>query len=174
MTGRSAQESVTSWWIRPRARRAITLVGALLAGTALSGCTKPQPTVTWYGNRTAVNVGPALYCDLTDQLTLICPETEGPIARLPLHPEDAVQVNIPPEIAERPWLLVISTTDGSPSYRTPIMQDGQTLSYLVRPLDGHPIGQIDLQVLTVTAAADGVTPQFTPYQAWVLVVDPIT
>jgi Protein of unknown function (DUF2771) len=150
-------------------RLRIAALGILAAGL-LTACDAPQPEVTWYGNRTSVNSGPALYCTITDQLALRCPTLEGPGARLKLYPDDRVQVNVPHEIAAKPWWLVVSYADGSLSYRTPLFTDGKTLSYVIEP-NGHPLKQIDLQVPTIIADSAGA-PQYAPYQVWVLMVDP--
>ncbi len=151
-------------------KTAIRWLGAVLCAALLSGCTPSPPEVTWFGNRTAATEGPRLYCTITASLELDCPVSDGPTARLSLFTDDAVQVNIPGEVADRPWLLVISYADGADSVRTPIVNDeGETLSYTVSP-NGHPLKQIDLQVLTVTADANG-QPQYSPFQIWVLAVD---
>ncbi len=95
--------------------------------------------------------------------------TDGPIAQLSLHAEDAVPVNIPAEVAEQPWLLVISYADGSSSTRTPLIDDGgKTLSWTVYRA-GHPLQHIELQVLTLTSDAAGQV-QFTPLQVWALAI----
>ena len=151
--------------------RTVGVAACAVACLGLSGCDAPQPTITWYGNETAVNVGPKLYCTLTAQPAPNCTETDGPEARLSLNRDDPVQVNIPAQVAEQPWVLVYSYVDDPDSYRSPVMTDGHTLSYIVRPLAGEQLKQIDLQVLTLTAAADGA-PQYSPIQVWVLVVDP--
>ncbi len=144
---------------------------AVLAMVGLTGCQAPAPTITWYGNETAVSAGPRLYCTLTPQPQPDCRETEGPIATLELHADDLLQVNIPPEVADQPWLLVYSYVDDSSSYRTPVMSDRKTLSYVVHPVAGRQLQQVDLQVLTLIASADG-KPQYSPLQAWVLQVKP--
>jgi hypothetical protein len=158
--------------ITARGRRRATVVTALLAACfALAGCEAPPPSVTWFGNGTSVDVGPALYCTLTNQPAPNCTETDGPVARLTLRPGDTVQVNIPAEVAEQPWVLVFSYVNDSASYRTPVNTDGRTLSYLIKPIAGEQLKQVDLQVPILTASPDGA-PQFTPYRDWILMVDP--
>lgn len=154
---------------RPAGRfTALTLASCALL---LAGCEAAAPSVTWYGNRTAVHEGPALYCELTEQLELACSELDGPSARLALREGDPVQINIPADIASSPWWLVISYVGEEESFRTPLFTDGGTLSYVVRPEPGRQLKQVDLQVPTVVAGADG-QPVWTPYQVWVLEVDP--
>lgn len=145
------------------------LAGVVVVAAVLTACEAAPPDVTWYGNRTSVAAGPALFCELSQDLTPTCSVTDGPIAQLSLHAEDAVQVNIPAEVAEQPWLLVISYADGSSSTRTPLIDDGgKTLSWTVYPA-GHPLQHIELQVLTLTSDAAGQV-QFTPLQVWALAI----
>lgn len=158
--------------ITARGRRRAALVVAVLAACfALAGCQAPPPTVTWFGNGTSVDSGPALYCTLTTQPAPNCTETDGPVARLTLRLGDTVQVNIPAEVAEAPWVLVYSYVGDDTSYRSPENKDGKTLSYKIEPIAGEQLKQVDLQVLMPTLSADNKI-QFTPYQAWVLMVDP--
>jgi hypothetical protein len=157
--------------VRHRAKTAATGLITVLASLGLAGCQAPVPTITWYGNETAVSAGPRLYCTLTAQPQPDCRETAGPIAVLDLHADDLLQVNIPPEVAKMPWLLVYSYVDDTSSYRTPVMTDGTTLSYVVHPVAGRQLQQVDLQVLTLSASPQG-QPQYTPLQAWVLQVRP--
>ena len=152
-------------------RRAVAVIAVLLACFGLSACDVPPPSITWYGNETAVDVGPQLYCTLTDEDQPSCSETDGPTARLKLYADDPVQVNLPADIAERPWLLVYRYADDVASYRTPVFNDPNLLSYTIRPLAGKQLEQVDLQVLIITADPSR-TPQYTPLQAWVLAVDP--
>ena len=149
----------------------MTAVAVLATGLALAACEAPTPSITWYGNANSVHVGPRLYCTLTSTPQPTCSQLDGPEATLALHTDDPVQVNIPPEVASEPWVLVYSYADDTTSYRTSVITDGKTLSYLVRPLAGKQLKQIDLQILQVTAGASG-TPEWSPYQAWVLVVTP--
>ena len=158
---------------QPRSlRRPFAVLAALAMCFPLAACDSPRPTVTWFGNGTSVDEGPSLYCQLISQLEVGCPVTDGPPARLSLHVDDPVQVNIPAEIAEKPWWLVISYADGSSSYRTPLFDDGKTLSYIVHPAPGHPLKQIDLQIPIITAGAQGEA-EWPPYQIWVLAIDQV-
>ena len=44
--------------------RSLLIAGALSTAVVLTGCTAPHPTVTFYGDRAAVTVGPQLWCDV--------------------------------------------------------------------------------------------------------------
>lgn len=157
---------------RPRRRRATLAVGVLLAGLALSGCDAPVPTITWYGNRTSTNVGPTVFCELTAEAAPDCRVTDGPKARLSLHPDDKVQVNIPAEVAEEPWVLVSSYVDDDTSVRSPVNTTKDTLSYVITPEPGKQLKQVDLQVLTIVVDENG-QPAYAPIKVWVLEVDPV-
>ncbi|WP_157970723.1 DUF2771 family protein [Nakamurella deserti] len=159
---------------RSRRRRGLLAAGTLLAGLALTGCDKPTPTITWYGNGSSTNAGPTVYCELTAEAAPTCTETDGPAARLSLEPGDFVQVNIPSEVAEQPWVLVWNYTDSAEtqtSERSPVNTDGHTLSYVIRPADGKQIAQVDLQVLTLVAG-DNAEPEYAPLSLWRLQADP--
>ncbi|MEO5834226.1 MAG: DUF2771 family protein [Nakamurella sp.] len=155
--------------VRPRG---LLAVGALLAGLALTACTAPTPTITWYGNGNSTHAGPVVYCELTAEAAPNCRETEGPTARLTLTPGDFVQVNIPGEVAAQPWVLVWNYTDSDAtqtSERSPVNTDGRTLSYVIRPAEGKLLAQVDLQVLTIVAGASA--PEYAPLSVWRLQVD---
>ncbi len=148
---------------------AASALGLLSLG--LAGCQAPTPSVTWFGNGSAADVGPKVFCELNSSLAFDCSQVDGPTASLTLHDTDPVQINIPAEVARAPWWLVISYADDAASYRTPLDTTGKTLSYTVVPTPGHQLKQIDLQVPTVTADTNG-NPQWTPYQLWVLSIEP--
>lgn len=155
---------------RTSVRRAVSMVALLGACLGLSACDKPEPTITWFGNGASANVEPALYCELADGGALDCSQTNGPQATLKLHPTDSVQVNIPSEVAEQPWLLVLTYADDTTLYRTPLFEDGETLSYVVHPTPGKQLTQVELWVPTVVPDANGLA-QYSPRQAWALVVE---
>ena len=155
-----------------RRRRGLLAGGMLLAGLALTGCDKPTPSITWYGNGSSTNVGPSLYCELTADAAPDCSEVDGPVARLSLNQGDFVQINIPAEIAEQPWVVVWNYSDSAEtgtSERSAVNTDGHTLSYVVRAPADKRIATVDLQVLTLTAGQDAA--EFPPLQAWSLEAD---
>lgn len=158
---------------RSARRRGLLAAGTLLAGLALAGCDAPTPTITWYGNGESTNEGPVVYCQLTADASPDCSETDGPTAHLALSPGDFVQVNIPSQVAEQPWVLVWNYTDSEStqtSERSPVNTDGHTLSYVIRPEQGKQLDQVDLQVLTVVAGTS--TAEYAPLSVWRLQVDP--
>lgn len=154
---------------RTTRRKGLLAVGTLLVGVALSGCEAPTPTITWYGNGQSTNVGPSLYCEITADAPT-CSVTDGPIARLSLSPGDPVQVNIPSEIAAKPWVLVWSYADGESSERSPVSVDGHTLSYVIRPEAGRQLATVELQVPIIVTLQNA--PEYPPLQVWSLQVDP--
>ncbi len=161
-----------------RRRRGFLAGGLLLAGLALAGCEKPEPSITWYGNGSSTNVGPTVYCELTAEAAPDCSQTDGPTARLALNQGDFVQVNIPSEVAEQPWVLVWNYTDSATtntSERSPVNTDGHTLSYVIRPPADKQLAQVDLQVLTLVAGQNDAgqdVPEYAPLSLWRLQVDP--
>lgn len=138
-------------------------------GLGLTACSPSLPSITWYGNGTAVEAGPRLYCELAITPDgAVCPELDGPTATLALKPGDPVQINIPGELAKAPWTLVIAY--GDESERTAISSSAGTYSYTVTPPEGKSISQIDMQILTPVTSDSGTGVDFTPAQLWVLQV----
>ncbi|WP_239020766.1 DUF2771 family protein [Nakamurella antarctica] len=152
-----------------RIRRTLAAVFLAAASVGLTACTPSIPSVTWYANGKAVDVGPALYCNINATLEPDCPVFNGPVAKLALRPGDGVQVNIPSGLYDAPWTLVV--TYGDESERTSITRTEKTYSYVVKPPRGKSITQIDLQVLVPIAGTDGGV-EYTPAQLWVLEVTP--
>ncbi len=157
---------------RIRVPQVVSALAVAGLGLGLAGCTAPLPSITWYANSTAVEAGPTLYCELaiTDR-GANCPELDGPTATLALKPGDPVQINIPGELADAPWTLVIAY--GDESERTAISNTEKTYSYTVTPPEGKSITQIDLQILTPVATQSGSGVDYVPAQLWVLKVIPV-
>src|SRR6478752_3667537 len=93
-----------------RPARLATLTGLLAAAALLlSSCTVPRPVVTFYGNRTAVDVEPELWCQVdTTALTVSCPPSPDTAndGHLTMAPAQPLQINVPTEIGDDPWLVV--------------------------------------------------------------------
>ncbi len=87
-----------------------SVVALVAAGAAvLTGCSAPQPPeVTFYTDGESVTAGPMSYCDalLTD-----CQVTDGDPVVLDARPGQRVQVSVPAEIAETPWLVIVQAYD---------------------------------------------------------------
>jgi hypothetical protein len=164
--------------MRRRSRPAVLagLLGA--AALLLSSCTVPLPVVTFYGNRTAVNVQPALWCHVdTAALTVSCPATPDPAddGHLTMAPAQPLQINVPTEIGDDPWLVAFAYTDAAgktQTGRTEVFTDGR-LAYTLESLPTTAqLTRVEVQSgLLPTQAADGST-VIAASRTWVLLVSP--
>lgn len=148
-----------------------TLAAAAVLVTA--GCTPHRDEVTFYGNYTAVNVGPAQWCDLdyaTEQGTCDFPDEA---ARIDLHPGQPVQISVSPGIAEQGWLVVyqVATPGGGENdiRRTPLLADGELAQVIrVGPTEQIISAEVQAQLVQVSADAEGTAADFQPTKLWVL------
>jgi hypothetical protein len=164
--------------MRRRSRPAV-LVGLLgAAALLLSSCTVPLPVVTFYGNRTAVNVQPELWCHVdTTALTVSCPAVPDTAndGHLSLAPAQPLQINVPTEIGDDPWLVAFAYTDPTgqtQTGRTEVFTDGR-LAYTLESLpDTAQLTRVEVQSgLVPTQGADGST-VIAASRTWVLNVSP--
>ena len=114
------------------------LATALVGGLLLTGCTAPRPEVTFYGNRSAVEAGPALWCQVnTADLQFECPTIDpAHYVRLTLRPGDPVQINVPSDIGRQPWQVAFQYANAEGTVveaRTALFTAGQ-LAYTLQPV----------------------------------------
>lgn len=90
-------------------RRLLTVT---VAGLLLTSCAteQPPPQVTFAAGAANAVARPAQYCDLA--LTECTTDVAAPVS-LAVPPGTPLQVTVPPEIAETPWQVVYSYTDGT-------------------------------------------------------------
>jgi hypothetical protein len=142
--------------------------GLVAAALVLGGCTAPRPDVTFYANRAAIAAQPALWCQVdTTALTFDCPQPDARnVARLTVHAGDPVQVNVPTEVGDGPWLIYFQYLDRSDLVkdgRTAVFDDGR-LAYTLRPLDvTDQLLRVEVQT-GILPTADG----YAASRSWVL------
>ena len=162
-----------------RGFRPAVLTGMVVAaGLLLSGCTVPRPIVTFYGNRTAVDAQAELWCEVNmTALTVACPPAPDTSkdGRLTMAPGQPLQISVPTEIGDTPWVVVFSYRDSSGKAltgRTEVFTDGQ-LAYTLPSLgSGTQLTRVEVQAgLIPTEDASGAT-SITASRTWVLVVSP--
>lgn len=110
------------------------LVGLLVVATVLlTGCTAPEPEVTFYADRTASRVGPTQYCDAEINNCAAHP-TAAAVLRVP--PGKALQISVPSEVAGAPWQLAFRYRDQTgreQDERTKVFSPAEKqLSYVLR------------------------------------------
>ena len=153
---------------------------AALAATALllSGCTAPRPSVTFFGDRAAVNVDPELWCEVDmSALTVACPPSPdaGNDGHLTIGPDRSVQIDVPSAIGDTPWLVVFEYRDAAgraQNGRSEVFTDDR-LTYRLPGLGtGSQLTRVEVQSgLVPTETADGST-AITASRTWALVVAP--
>ena len=119
-----------------RRLRSVLIAGALGAvGMLLTGCTAPHPTITFYGDRAAVTIEPELWCTIdSTALTVDCPpgtQNTGNDGVLTMAPDQALQINLPSEVADAPWFVTFAYRDAAgkvQTERSAVITDGR-LSY---------------------------------------------
>ncbi|MET3804288.1 hypothetical protein ABIB25_001283 [Nakamurella sp. UYEF19] len=150
----------------------------IVAALLLTGCTVPKPVVTFYGNRTAIEVSPELFCDVnTTTLTVDCPaptdlSNDG---HLEMAPEQYLQINVPTEIGDTPWVVVFEYKDAAgkaQNGRTEVFTDGQ-LAYTLPALGkGTQLTRVEVQSGLVPTLDTSGSTSITASRTWVLVITP--
>jgi len=153
-------------------------VTAVAGCLALTACEAPQPDVTFYGNRVAVDTGPTTVCDVDQQAaTVFCPEPAAEdLPRLALRPGQSVQINVPSAIAEGPWWVYFRYLDKDGTLsdgKTSTFADGR-LAFTLTPFSqDDQLVSVEVQNDFLLVAADGGGVDFQPTRSWRLLVDPV-
>ncbi|GAA5111807.1 DUF2771 family protein [Haloechinothrix salitolerans] len=113
-----------------------TALGVLLGALALitTSCADAgPPEVSIYADGEHTRVAPLKYCDV---LINDCDATPDARATLPIRPGEPVQISVPAEIAETPWLVNVQglSADGTPlPVRQEFFAPGESHAYTARP-----------------------------------------
>lgn len=129
----------------------------LLAGgtLALSGCTAPgPPEVTFYSDGHTVTAKPLINCDALVRNCSKYPDAE---VRLKARPGMPVQVSVPSEIGDTPWLVITQYADagGALKAKQQYFSRNSKLAYTATP--DSPAGRVvvvEVQQLGAAFAAD--------------------
>jgi len=151
---------------------------ALLAATTLAlvlsvaSCSAPRPAVTFYGNRTAVDVQPFGWCD--KEVTQ-CPVDPAQIGVLAMAANQPLQVNVPAEVGDTVWRVLWASKGGNAvaaSGASNFFTD-RRLAYTIPALGpGEILTKVEVQAgIIAFTAADG-TQQFGVTSSWELMVQP--
>ena len=158
-------------------RRLLWLAPAVAGCLALTACEAPQPDVTFYGNRAAVQTGPTTICDVDQQAaTVSCPEpAPEDLPQLSLKPGQSVQINVPSAIGNGPWWVYFRYLDKDGTLsdgKTSTFTDGQ-LAYTLTPFSpADQLVSVDVQNDFLLVAGDGGGVDFQPTRSWRLLVLP--
>lgn len=130
------------------------LLGAILAVVALftTGCGASEhlPELTVYADGTAIELAPINYCDVrvTD-----CQPNAAAGGQLKARPGKPVQISVPTEVAETPWVVSVWTESGGDQPRQEFFGPDKAFSYTAQPKNPED-RVVEIQVLQLGAAVD--------------------
>lgn len=154
-----------------------------MAGLILAGCAPPDPPeVTFYADGHAVDTAPAVHCDV---MVRSCDRQPDAGARLTVRPGQPVQVSVPSDIADTPWLVNVQYTNAAGEL-PPVQQETFTpgTQHAYTATAGVPDGQlvvVEIQQLGAAYAADEAgdpildadgNPQLRIRAIWSLQIEP--
>ncbi|EIF00617.1 MULTISPECIES: DUF2771 family protein [Saccharomonospora] len=160
-----------------------SVVALTAAGAAvLTGCSAPHPPeVTFYADGDSVQALPLSYCDA---LLTAC-DTDGEPVTLDARPGQPVQISVPAEIAETPWLVIVQSAapDGTLlPMQQEVFTDGTRHAHTVVPeTPEHQPLVVEVQQLGAAYAVDENdqpimdeqgSPQLVVRGVWSLQIDP--
>ncbi|TCP56554.1 uncharacterized protein DUF2771 [Tamaricihabitans halophyticus] len=143
------------------------------AGLLLAGCGTPtQPEVSFYAGGESVAIEPTLYCSVDFSE---CGENPEAGAELEIPPGEPLQISLPKEVSDAPWLAVFryETADGEqgPESRTKVFEPGTQHAYTLQPPGGDDrLTEVQINRivgLQPPAAADGEL-EFVSNATWTL------
>jgi len=134
------------------------VVAGLLAGAAVTatGCSSPGlPEVSFYADGEAVNAAPLVYCDA---VVSACEQDENAAAKIRVRPGMPVQVSVPSEVSETPWVVNVQYADATGALK-PVKQEfftqGSRLAYTATgDAPGDQVLVVEIQQLGAAYAAD--------------------
>ncbi|WP_092529386.1 DUF2771 family protein [Amycolatopsis arida] len=167
---------------RPLARVRPRLLAVLgVAAFAVVGCSAPpEPAVTFYADGDTVRTEPLIHCDA---LVRQC-EQGGEPARLAVRPGRPVQISVPADVAEAPWVVNVQYLDAAGEPR-PVRQEffspGTQHAHTVTAGPGDQLLVVEVQQLGAAFAGDEEgnpivdeegNPQLVARAIWSLQVEP--
>ncbi|MPY77204.1 MAG: DUF2771 family protein [Actinophytocola sp.] len=115
------------------ARKALGVLFGAFALLATSCAETGPPEVSIYADGEYTRAAPLKYCDV---LISDCDAAADAQARLPIRPGQPVQISVPAEVAESPWLVNVQgvSADGTPQpVRQKFFSPGESYAYTARP-----------------------------------------
>ncbi|GLY69170.1 DUF2771 family protein [Amycolatopsis taiwanensis] len=160
-------------------RGVLLLAGATLA---LSACAPAgPPEVTFYSDGHTVNAKPLVNCDA---LVRDCSKDPNAAVNLKVRPGKPVQVSVPVEVSDTPWLVITQFTDanGALQAKQQYFPRNSKLAYTATPdAPADQIVVVEVQQLGAAFAADASgnpildesgNPQLVARAYWSLQVQP--
>ncbi|OLT43871.1 hypothetical protein BJF85_21020 [Saccharomonospora sp. CUA-673] len=131
-------------------------VGVVLAGAALAltGCSEHQPEVTFYADGQSTAAAPMVYCD---EIVSDC-QDQGPPIDLDVRPGQPVQISLPSEAVDTPWVIIVqyfNPETGEETLEQEAFTDGQRYAYTATPpTDQDRVAVVEIQQIGAAYAAD--------------------
>ncbi|WP_020669980.1 DUF2771 family protein [Amycolatopsis nigrescens] len=153
------------------------------AALVLAGCSTPgPPQVTFFADGNTVEAAPMIHCDAKVQK---CEQNDGAKAQLKVRAGQPVQISVPSEVAETPWVVNVQYTNAKGELQ-PVKQEtftnGKQFAYTASAngSDGQLV-VVEVQQLGAAYAADESgqpaldedgQPQLVARAVWSLQVQP--
>ncbi|MEJ7651466.1 MAG: DUF2771 family protein [Nakamurella sp.] len=164
---------------RSRARRR-TLVAVLLFATlALSGCTRPLPSVSFFGNGAVVSAAPTLWCSAdstAEALDCLATRSDASAPQLTLLTGQGVSVNVPAAIGLAPWVVVFrfrTVAGQEEELRSELFSADARQQYELKPpTTTDQLLRVEVQSgLTPMAATTGNGVDYAALHTWVVLIN---
>ena len=133
--------------------------------------------VTVQAGSVTVTLPTALSCTgPTGATALSCSggEDDTGAPHLTLAPGTPLDVSVPQDVGDTPWVIVFSYTDAQgrkQGDRTPVFAAKEKYSYHLTPPKGAQLTRLEVQSLIAAQGPDGGV-EFPAVRTWVLVIDP--
>ncbi|GAB3507344.1 DUF2771 family protein [Amycolatopsis cihanbeyliensis] len=161
--------------------RRLAVVVACAAFVA-AGCSAPgAPQVTFFVDGDSVQAAPLMHCDVRVRSC-----EQGGTATLPARPGYPVQVSVPAEVSDAPWVVITQYANASGERQEPkwrFFSPGTRHAYTVtgdRP--GDQVLTVEIQQVGAAYAADQAgdpllddsgDPQLVTRGIWILRIEPV-
>lgn len=154
----------------------LRMVAALGALAAITGCSAPLPTVSFYSSGQRIVSGPSLWCaPVPNASTVSCAvnRPDADAARLKLATGAAVSVNVSRSVAALPWVVVFRYRDRAGTLqeaRGPVQSPGAAQQYVIRlPEPADRLVRVEVQSGLVPVGTDqGSGVDWAAMRTWVL------
>jgi hypothetical protein len=162
---------------RPRRRRTLAAVLAI-AALALSGCTRPLPSVSFFGNGALVSATPTLWCaadSSAEALDCLATRSDASAPQMTLRPGQGVSVNVPAAIGLAPWVVVFryrTAAGAEEELRSELFSADARQQYELKPpAPTDQLLRVEVQSgLTPMATATGTGVDYAALHTWVVLI----
>ncbi|MFO7190815.1 MULTISPECIES: DUF2771 family protein [Thermocrispum] len=126
-------------------RRLPAVLLAALASTVAGCSASGPPELTVYADGKTMQLAPVQYCDVRVTECEANPQAAG---LMTVRPDRPMQISVPPEVAESPWLVYVQSVDaqGRPQpVQHEFFSPGEAYAYTARPAPGQRLLTVEIQ-----------------------------